>query len=1238
MSEIGLVSAQDVERLDDRQLNDLLNHLIRLELKAMRAEGVRFYGVGSPAISVADAGLDSKVEISRTPVTSRFVPSELVGYQYKAGDIPPREAAKHFCDSKGKLKPLVADLLKKRGTYVLACGRAYTEKQLKARLAKMQEAARRLLRRKTDLPLDIIGAEQIASWAANYVSAIAFVAKSARRPWLDILQPIREVAALPQYSNKYVPLKQSPEIINVVSAVVLGDQRAARIDGSPGLGKTRLILESVKPYVDNGYSIAYVDAAFASENGSELGQLALALKRDDAKGILIIDNCRAELHAMIESHMAGTSLRLISIDYRKDDIYGVGRYVFQKAENEEISEILRGIAPLVEPDLSRAVEYCDGWPLIAYRLGNLVRERGTLEGIRLSDLSDAQITRRLLGLEPTQNTELDVISALSLFNEVGFDEERADELETVRQTFVPEIARKDFIRACAHFNKNGILEIIGRYYRVTPPPLAARLVERWLETYRTEWRRIFANDLPESLSSAMALRFELLGEIREATSLAQQFLDQITPFDYAEVLGTKRGARIFRSLCALNPKSGLDALERVFAIVSQEELLNYREGRRDTIYSIDRLVIDAATFPRAMRLLLRLALAENETYSNNATGELIKRFNPISGETYASPEQRLELLDELLLSSNPDTVALGVKALGSALDSPQVVRLRSEVSHEHARVAEPAKYRHEIIQRLVSIVLNDANSEATVAAEAILQRRVRNLIARGYLFDLEDAIKAIVKRRGVNSGVYRELQFALQHDVPRMRNAEDVEEPLRRLLDALHPKTLPDRILDAITLPITSERYGDVSDLEMLAAEVVAKGALSDLLTLLSSANAYRALDFGRCLMAAGMDLESYLEQQANAFRHIPEQNRNVALLAGVLQYLKSHKLDERLDAALRRVVDEGLVLHRIGSLIASLPPDDSDVEFLLQTLRAKLASADQVAVFAYGRSLERIAPSVIKDLVQFAAKNGASMQAYFVLHMLTSNDPDLFDQYKSDMTDSILLANLDDLTQESFVSYAFMEDLERLAAQPKFAREMTQRIVQRVKENPFSLGFKNGELLAAIWRSGGYLESFRIFASAYASADERGKLALLYSTQYFPHGAVEDDTALSVLPQDFLINWLTAREDVAAVFYANHAKLIDVDAPDPEDNIMALPIMYELLRRFSDNEDVLDAILANIQSFLSVGPRTPYIERRLAFVESLPDFGSPAIRRWKLSAMQQLAHRLAAQSKIDEEHARGVH
>src|SRR5712692_3209297 len=111
------------------------------------------------------------------------------------------------------------------------------------------------------------------------------------------------------------------------------------------------------------------------------------------------------------------------------------------------------------------------------------------------------------------------------------------------------------------------------------------------------------------------------------------------------------GRAIFFSLSLADPPAALRLLQRTIGPKTRDELLQFEEGRRDVIWALENMALHGDLFRPAAELLLALAEAENETWSNNASGVFAGLFSLGYGEvapTSIAPEHRLPVLTKAL--------------------------------------------------------------------------------------------------------------------------------------------------------------------------------------------------------------------------------------------------------------------------------------------------------------------------------------------------------------------------------------------------------------------------------------------------------------------------------------------------------------------------------------------------------------------------------------------------------------
>src|SRR5262249_7797190 len=111
---------------------------------------------------------------------------------------------------------------------------------------------------------------------------------------------------------------------------------------------------------------------------------------------------------------------------------------------------------------------------------------------------------------------------------------------------------------------------------------------------------------------------------------------------------------------------------------NHERLKAFKNGRREAVWALERIVVWKNLFGRGARLLLKLAEAENENISNNATGVFEDLFSPgvgVVAPTEAPPLERLPILEEALKSKSEREREIAIKAFSKALQTHHFFRM-----------------------------------------------------------------------------------------------------------------------------------------------------------------------------------------------------------------------------------------------------------------------------------------------------------------------------------------------------------------------------------------------------------------------------------------------------------------------------------------------------------------------------------------------------------------------------------
>lgn len=454
-----------------------------------------------------------------------------------------------------------------------------------------------------------------------------------------------------------------------------------------GLGKTRLIYEAFndeRPRKDVYYcnyddSIVTVVEEFLYDN-------------KERECMLVIDNCPYDKldRFITKRNRLDCKVRIIgltnlyysqeSIDYceqisispeqLKDSVYDyIDSYIPGTNNYSEIIEIKK---------------MSEGFPAMAIRLVETFRENGTYDMHSL----DALLPKILKLDSETSEEELKVLCSLSLFqpvpvgNKEAFDFIINNDCITSLPGYSDISKRRLFNRVIRKFDKS-IIENTGTWLNVRPYPLAVMLLSGWLNDMDPDTINQLVQEIDQYKSSSLSTYNTLKNGICERIKYmqdspqAKDIFDQLLkgPFHSEKVVCSDMGSRLFLAISYVNPVAVASCLFSLFKDKDKEWLSNNISGdvRRNLMWALEKLCFDRDSYKDGVRVLARLAIAENEEYANNATSQIKQLFHLRLPGTQANLEERFDTI-KYFRSLGGEYIALTIGIINSAFQNGDFVR------------------------------------------------------------------------------------------------------------------------------------------------------------------------------------------------------------------------------------------------------------------------------------------------------------------------------------------------------------------------------------------------------------------------------------------------------------------------------------------------------------------------------------------------------------------------------------
>lgn len=1247
-------------------------------------------------INVKDGGSDAQWngEIEEND----YIPSSLTFYQSKASALFPADCAGEMHKERSvDLKPQVKRVLEEGGSYVFFCSHAYNPQLIEDRLEKARKALEESGRTSWETDkLHFLDGTLIAQWTNQHASALAYVCRCTR-VWQSVaLRDFLHWRSDPLFEFEFQSNQHLIEFISEIRSTLSEPGGIARITGPSGLGKTRLGFEVFNFPADEksekirqvlASSVVYLDMQIYG--GEVLGwtnQLALG----GYSGIVVVDNCSRSDHQILQGFVSHQSCKLclLTLDYVPETPFGDAILQIQLTP-----EIMRDVVPRIlaaAPDLKgrlddagiqRISEFAHGYPQIAILIAQAghALDRATLN-------QEGKLVDRLLwGRDEQNERSKEIIRCLAPFAEIAREGKNKVQIEFVRRELLEGISEYDFSRFTKCFKVNRVLQEIGDYLMVAPPPLAAALAADWLEDVSDE---AFLQLLPKieaaGLKESFCKRLRQLDFSPRAQKLCDKLMGPFGPFTSAEVLNSEVGSRVFRALVEVNPLAAADCLFRVYSELSPGEARSLDIGRRNLVWSLEKLCWRADLFAKAARVVRAFAAGETEHWANNATALFKQLFHISLSGTQCPALDRLEILREGVGSPHREIRLVSVKALGEALmwgrfsrtgGAEQSGTKPPEQDWQPTTWSDVWDYWRQVFELLKNAILQEGDAEFSEAAKDALGPRIGALVTCPLGEELLGDFKIISERLKNTWPVARdELKRIKNYHKPLSAEQEAV---LDQWLSLLKPSDLATRLVDIVSVPGWHQEEqlgGDYKDLSQegairLADELYASGgAWKDHLASLVHGDQQQTYAFGRRCMEIDPDPDALIRESIEAYRGIEKEARNAQLIRGMIYTISgTEEAEAILDAVAADPDLRGDLLvplstaaatsirdfNRVTDLvkIGALPPGVIDhfsyggisKQFAADEFESSLASLIDKIPDAAPAVLRLVSAFYFHDHERFVLLRDFVIRLILMPEVVAHINGTMIGHSWQEAVKGILVAPPEGFVSElagvlaaeadsgSLLSYNYSSASPVLRDLLKdFPRETWPAFEARLRDEEGQPNYALVDLLCQSGRlDGSGVPLWEMDPSDFRSWASQNLDLMPYLLHRMPLYTIQCATESN--------GEKPSKHEAADSTEGIAVELTDpIGVPRPEDRYVWHPLALVVLE-LCGKEDVYGSLSRNIFSFGSTGSRVPYLEKRLKLMADLAESEVPDLRSIALKVSDALKSEIARENKSDAQRAAGI-
>ncbi len=663
------VNASDLKNLNEYQSIRILEKLFQSEIQQNNLNISALELCIEP--KKADEGIDALIK-EPIPDNLDFIPSGRSIFQFKATEAyfnVEKEFYQKSKDSeKNQIKPLMYKYLKDGANYVLINTKKKLNSKDKYKLSEKIISTIKNVDEELNVNIFIYDVDDIARWCNKYFSIklefgkLTF-AKSFLEWKREILSNLKTDLILTDNLNSIIwnfltRLKSSESNI-----------RFFRVLGPLGIGRKTLIAETLDKLLDTIQSnIIVIDLEII-----KISEISKALYYYTiTEGILIILNCDDNSHHRITKMLDWsklTNLKIITVNY--NIIYNKNK----KYDNTEIIEIPKwkdkDIAELIDlasegihqNTRNQIIKFSEGIPQFALNLIVILKENKfqfkdlqTIEAVCKSILDflveeshfeRAILMRVLIGISLFTSMGWHTLDIRELNSEGKFEYKFKENKDIFCKIISLENQKFKVEEVTTYLKNLNIIKTRGRYIYLSPKPLAIYLLTNFLDkdSFFEYFQRIISSDSSHFLNKFIERLVDLASE-----NIGKKVINYIIESKYYQNwidFNDLKKSYLFLNLSKISNVLTANKVEQLFQGVEINDLKTKLKNRRNLVYTLEHIVWFSETFSKGMDILLKLSLAENENYANNATNVFSDKFSIYLSGTEASLEERITYLRNL---------------------------------------------------------------------------------------------------------------------------------------------------------------------------------------------------------------------------------------------------------------------------------------------------------------------------------------------------------------------------------------------------------------------------------------------------------------------------------------------------------------------------------------------------------------------------------------------------------------
>lgn len=1010
---------------------------------------------------------------------------------------------------------------------------------------------------------------------------------------------------------------------------LLNFRRVLRIVGPKSFSKTILVNKAFEgTEVENNYLYCNYDDCEPYDVRKKISHF---LEKHNNLTI-VVDNCPNDLFDYIlnQTKRYGSNNKIIAISV-KDDKKDFSQFEYETLDLSESMKLsVSKTLQKKEIDTSRQefiMKYCQDNPVLVNVIVSSIRS-----GEEAKNFNEEDITSKLVGYMPG-SIERKILQSLAMFEYIGWKEERSGELDyiltnkNITSIEGDEIVlRNTAIGIIRRGLSIGIIEERGRTFSIIHQPLAKQLIKEWLQSVDEKRMVNFINTLSDDEHNWMIKefrdRFIAMNDDDDAKQMVKDLFKIGGFFENSEVLDAESGSLFVETFAEICPDVVGEMLYRFVKTKSAAQLKQIKDGRRNIVWTLAHLCFIPELFEKSAESMLMMAVAENESISNNATGNFVSMFPVMLPATSVDLKIRLAFLREMI--KRPSYKPIIIRALGRATLTRDFIYFRGAEKiggHESKNYVPQTRTEiTEYIEGCLNLIKNEIKSKSDVKTDAIkvIEDNTITLCDSGYASLVLPIVEDVCgiqnnnweKMRHCLSLFKKKLQTKLTSDelsryeaiIERLTNEDVVSKYVRIEKESLY--------LD-MKLPFEEQQRQKQEKYKALAEDIVTKKQLTkNVLNKIICADVIVDRIFGETL-ATKMNKEEQLQFIKD---YVEICNSEKDAKSGMLSDFAA-KVDDDVFQQSIEILLACRLTYTVFACMARrsvLPSDD-----LFHILNNYVDTSDaNVADFnhywlniRFDLMTDELIISLFDNILKH--KEGFDVVMHIALSLAWGERLDKSSKLVDFLSDIyIKYTNENTLITENHQQLTVLSALLKNDKQVNLAQYVNTQIISAASNQQiyFSIQYDLENIYRLLMTN--YFNVIWPSLSKALLSDGDQIMTYIHLKDLLGCSFHEDGMPIIMEGNHFeeMIDWCEKNSDIAPARLASLIPVANGDKFTPE--------AITLIDKYADKQYVLNEIACTLDSFSSVGSVIPYYEQRERIYSSLLHHKNDTVRRW---AQQQV-------------------